>query len=134
METSAERSDTLRNLSECAREPIQIIGHIQPHGVLFALSEPNLIVRQVSANVSTAIGLCPDRVLGNSIENLLGVTQFEKLRSLVMSDEPLASESLQINDANGHLLAANGLAHRYDGVLILERKCSPNLPIEDLEV
>ena len=37
----------------CAQEQVQIIGQIQPHGLLFALSEPDLIVRQVSANIST---------------------------------------------------------------------------------
>jgi two-component system, chemotaxis family, sensor kinase Cph1 len=119
MENSEERSDPLRNLSECAREPIQIIGHIQPHGVLFALSEPDLIVRQVSANVSTAIGLSPDRLLGSSIENVLGVRQFEKFQFQVLSNQPLPTEFLQI-DANGHSIDAHGLAHRYDGVLILE--------------
>ena len=50
MERLAERSDPVPGLAKCALEPIQIIGRIQPHGLLFALSEPDLIVRHVSTN------------------------------------------------------------------------------------
>jgi chemotaxis family two-component system sensor kinase Cph1 len=119
MENSAPRSGPLLNLSECSREPIQIIGHIQPHGLLFALSEPDLIVRQVSANVAAAIGLSPDLLLGNSIEYVLGARLFEKFLSQVLGNQPLPTELLQIL-TNGHPIEAHGLAHRYDGVLILE--------------
>ncbi len=114
-----ERKDQLPDLTQCAREPIHIIGHIQPHGLLFALSEPDLIVRQVSANLSTAIGMSPDQLLGSSIENILGPLQFEKFQSQVLSNQPLPTELLQI-EANGDRIYAHGLAHRHDGVLILE--------------
>jgi two-component system, chemotaxis family, sensor kinase Cph1 len=119
MENSEQRRDPLLNISDCAREPIQIIGHIQPHGLLFALSEPDLIVRQVSANVSTVIGLSPDVLLGSSIENVLGARQFEKFQAQVLSNSALPTELLHIL-VNGHPIDAHSLAHRYDGVLILE--------------
>jgi light-regulated signal transduction histidine kinase (bacteriophytochrome) len=44
-------SDTLINHARCAQEQVQLIGRIQPHAVLFALSEPDLLVQQVSGNV-----------------------------------------------------------------------------------
>jgi light-regulated signal transduction histidine kinase (bacteriophytochrome) len=47
----------LTDLDSCAREPIHIIGHIQSHGMLFALSEPRydgmLIVLSVIAKLQT---------------------------------------------------------------------------------
>ena len=119
MENSSKRADPLLDTSECAREPIQVIGHIQPHGLLFALSDPDLIVRQVSANVSTVIGLPPGLLMGSSIETVLGAHQFEKFRSQVSSNQPIPTELLHVQ-ANGRQIDAHCLAHRYGGQLILE--------------
>ena len=119
MEFLAERINPLPNLAECAREPIQIIGHIQPHGLLFALSEPDLIVRQVSVNVVALLGMSPETLLGCSIESVLGAQQFETFRSQVSSDEPLSAKRLRI-PANGRAIEMHCIAHRHDGVLIVE--------------
>ena len=34
---TAENLDRASGLDQCAQEPIHVIGHIQPHGMLFAL-------------------------------------------------------------------------------------------------
>jgi diguanylate cyclase (GGDEF)-like protein len=107
------------DLNWCAREPIQIIGQIQPHGLLFALSEPDLIVRQVSANVSTVIGVDPDGLLGRSIEVVLGSPRFETFRLAVASGEPFSAKRLRIA-ANGREIAMDSVVHRHAGELILE--------------
>jgi len=60
------------DLERCAQEPIHVIGSIQPHGVLFALSEPDLVVRQVSTNVFDFYGITLDSLLGKSFEMVLG--------------------------------------------------------------
>lgn len=39
------------DLTECDREPIHIPGAIQPHGYLFVVSETDLRIASVSANV-----------------------------------------------------------------------------------
>ena len=39
------------DLTNCDREPIHIPGSIQPHGVLLVMTEPELVVIQVSENV-----------------------------------------------------------------------------------
>jgi len=119
MERSAEVCDSLPNLAKCALEPIQIIGHIQPHGLLFALSEPDLIVRQVSANVSTLLGMSPGSLLGHSFETVLGAPLFETFRSQILSDEPFLAKPLYVpvTSRGTEMLAT---AHRYDGVLIVE--------------
>lgn len=47
-------------LTNCANEPIRFPGAIQPHGVLLTLSEPELNIIQVSANVGTLFGHAPE--------------------------------------------------------------------------
>ena len=73
-----ESGQPLANHDRCAEEQVQIIGRIQSHGLLFALSEPDLIVRQVSANVSTELGIPPELILGRSFRHVLGATSGSK--------------------------------------------------------
>jgi diguanylate cyclase (GGDEF)-like protein len=60
------------DLSNCDREPIQIPGSIQPHGVLLALEIPALVIRQVSANCASLLGYGPDELLGRTVAAALG--------------------------------------------------------------
>jgi len=119
MERSAERSDPLPGVAQCALEPIQIIGHIQPHGLLFALSEPDLIVRHVSSNVSTLLGMSPDILLGCSFETVLGTQLFETFQSQILSNEPFLAKPLYV-PISGRGIEMHAIAHRYDGALIVE--------------
>jgi diguanylate cyclase (GGDEF)-like protein len=114
-----EERDPLPGFAKCALEPIQIIGHIQPHGLLFALSEPDLIVRHVSANVSILLGMSPDILLGCSFETVLGVPLFETFRSQISSDEPFFAKPLYV-PVSGRGIEMDAIAHRHDGVLIVE--------------
>jgi light-regulated signal transduction histidine kinase (bacteriophytochrome)/CheY-like chemotaxis protein len=103
----------------CAQEPVQLIGCIQPHGLLFALGEPDLLVRQVSTNIADLLGMSPETVLGQSLERVLGPQQFERLRSQLLSGVPRASCLVRV-PRSGSLLEMNCITHRYDGVLIAE--------------
>ncbi len=114
----AERNSPV-DLESCAREPIHLIGRIQSHGVLFALSEPDLIVRQVSANASTLLGTPVDAILGKSIEAVLGPPQFETFRSRLRSDDLAPASSLRVSIGKP-AVEMNCVAHRHDGVLIVE--------------
>jgi diguanylate cyclase (GGDEF)-like protein len=111
--------DHVSDLDRCAQEPVHIIGHIQPHGLLFALSEPDLIVQQVSANISALLGMPPENILGRSFETVLGARQFETFRSKVLGDEPLNSHLLHVM-STGDSIEMNCIVHRQDGVLIAE--------------
>ena len=53
--TSAWRAPV--DLDNCATEPIHVPGAVQPHGVLLALAEPDLVVAQCSANAARLLGL-----------------------------------------------------------------------------
>jgi light-regulated signal transduction histidine kinase (bacteriophytochrome) len=61
------------DLDNCAREPIHVPGSIQPRGVLLAVSEPELVVQQVSENLSPLTGVRPEAALGRPLADVLGV-------------------------------------------------------------
>jgi light-regulated signal transduction histidine kinase (bacteriophytochrome) len=44
------------DLSNCEREQIHLAGSIQPHGALLVVSEPDLVIRQASANAPRLLG------------------------------------------------------------------------------
>ena len=67
------------DLDNCAREPIHIPGSIQPRGVLAVLREPDLTVRQVSANVEELLGRPVAAVLGRPLSALMGTDEAAKV-------------------------------------------------------
>ena len=52
LQDEANVADRL-NLTDCDKEPILIPGYVQPHGVLLALTEPDLTIVQVSESAET---------------------------------------------------------------------------------
>ena len=104
-------------LVNCADEPIQYPGAIQPHGVLMTLGEPNLEIIQISANVDELLGLAAEQVLGKSLTALLGARPARQVRTLVEQDlnETLQPLTLKIN---GRVF--EGFLHRHRGLLIFE--------------
>jgi light-regulated signal transduction histidine kinase (bacteriophytochrome)/DNA-binding response OmpR family regulator len=116
MENCKETSIPL--VDRCAQEPIHIIGHIQGHGLLFALSEPDLIIRQVSANVLVLLGFSTETLLGHSFEVVLGA-QFETFRARVLNGEGIAATPLRVT-VGGSLVEMDCISHRQDDVLIAE--------------
>lgn len=59
------------DLSNCEREQIHFAGSIQPHGALFLVREPDLVIVQASANASSLLGLTQP-LLGRSLEEVEG--------------------------------------------------------------
>lgn len=104
-------------LTNCADEPIQFPGAIQPHGLLFTVTEPDWAVQQVSANIETLLGRAPERVVGQPLQQTLGREQVELIREL--ADAQSQSEAQQL------LISVDGIefeamVHRNQGVLVLE--------------
>jgi chemotaxis family two-component system sensor kinase Cph1 len=114
-----QNGNALVDLSSCDQEPIHIISNIQSHGLLFALSEPDLIVRQVSANVDVVLGMSPQVVLGTSFQTVVGAAEFERFRSRLLADDLNSANALRIV-LGRRALEATCIAHRHDGVLIVE--------------
>ena len=74
--------DTLIDLSNCDREPIHILGAIQPIGFLVALTSDWLVSR-VSANVGAFIGQEPQSLLGRPLGDIFAPKAVHDLRNRV---------------------------------------------------
>jgi len=61
------------DLTNCEREPIHVPGSVQPRGVLLAVSEPDMVVRQVSRNLADVVGTAWQDALGRPLAEVLGV-------------------------------------------------------------
>ncbi|UVM72941.1 ATP-binding protein [Pseudomonas alvandae] len=104
-------------LANCADEPIRFPGAIQPHGVLLMLSEPDFTIRQVSANVLQLMGHDPHRLLGQTLDALLGQEQAEAILAACRTAPESDSAPVAIV-ANQQRFDA--LVHRHQGALIVE--------------
>jgi chemotaxis family two-component system sensor kinase Cph1 len=124
-EESPQTAVTAQNvdLSNCDREQVQFCEAIQPHGLLFVLSEPDFTIRRVSGNVQSMLGLAPQELLGRSIDLILGQEQTEQFRRLVSREKNLTSPPTCLLTAPvpGPMKAAHFFTHRNEqGVLIVE--------------
>lgn len=68
------------DLTNCDREPIHILGGIQPIGFLFALTA-DWIVARVSANVAEFIGRTPDELIGQPLAEIFPAGAVHDLRN-----------------------------------------------------
>ncbi|MBC3955161.1 ATP-binding protein [Pseudomonas triticifolii] len=104
-------------LANCADEAIQFPGAIQPHGLLFTLTEPELTVLQVSGNVHTVLGIEPQQVIGQPLQRALGAGWTDVIRSASVHESFVDAPHLLIN-VNG--IEFEAMMHRSQGALILE--------------
>ena len=72
-ETELLPAGTPVDLSNCDREPIHVPGSIQPRGVLLAVTEPDLVVEQVSENLADLVGVAAADAMGRRLPEVLGV-------------------------------------------------------------
>jgi PAS fold len=84
------------DLDSCAREPIHIPGAIQPHGLLFVLREPELIIVQVSENVNSFLGVPADNLLEKGLSSFLNPEQVEKVQFALSSVDPRDSNPVDL--------------------------------------
>lgn len=70
------------DLTNCDREPIHVLGMVQPFGFLVALTADWLVAR-VSANSAEFIGLSPDDMLGQPIVGMLSAEAIHTLRNRI---------------------------------------------------
>ncbi len=115
-------------LANCDREPIQIPGAIQPHGVLLVIDEASWRVGQLSANADVLLASPAARLAGLSIEQVLGpggAAQVREAATFVSLDEvnplPVLLDGRQVDC----------IMHRHDGLLLLEFELPNQLPVSD---
>ncbi|WP_428927394.1 HWE histidine kinase domain-containing protein [Marinibacterium sp. SX1] len=94
------------DLTNCDREPIHIIGQVQPFGMLMAVSA-DWIVAHASANIGDLLGRGPDDIIGQSMIDLMPPRTVHDLRSRL--------QMLTHDDAVARLfgldVAGDGVAH-----------------------
>jgi light-regulated signal transduction histidine kinase (bacteriophytochrome) len=119
MTTSSHEVDP----TTCDREPIHIPGRIQPHGLLLVLEEPALTVLQASTNVSRASAGTSRRSWAVRWRTCSapprGAALREGLANPSLERSPLYLRTVAVA-VDGRERAFNAVAHRVDGVLILE--------------
>ena len=81
-------------------------------------------MRQVSANLSSLLGLSPQEVLGRSFETVVGAQTFEAFQSQIRAEDFLSPSLLQLSvKSSGSEMQC--VAHRHDGMLIVELEPAP---------
>jgi two-component system, chemotaxis family, sensor kinase Cph1 len=102
------------DLSNCEREPIHVPGSIQPRGVLLAVTEPDLVVEQVSENLADLVGVHPADALGRRLPDVLGVVAAEAVaRSASAFGDLRERNPVEITlDVEGSPVPVDALLHR----------------------
>ncbi len=108
------------DLTNCDREPIHIINHVQPHGALLVLNPVDLTIVQVSENVCALFGIDAIQLQGEGIDRFFAPDHVEVLRQNV-AERRLDANPLYLFSAP---VAGQGqfdiVAHIYRGALIME--------------
>ncbi len=102
------------DLENCAREPIHVPGSIQPRGVLLAVSEPDLVVVQVSENLAGLTGRVWSDALGRPLADVLGVAQTDAvIRSASAFGDLRERNPLELTlDVDGDPVPVDAILHR----------------------
>ncbi|MBD2693918.1 ATP-binding protein [Anabaena catenula] len=110
--------------SDCSNSDHQLFhipGHIQPHGVIFALQEPDLKILQVSENTNQFFGIPAESLLGKDLNYLFSPEKVELITNFLQEEKLGFIEFLEINTkAPEKSSVFIGNFHRSHGVLILE--------------
>ena len=104
------------DLSACDREPIHIVGSVQPHGFLLALDLPGLIIVQASANAPTAASV--GTPLEDGFPELAAIAR-RYLDGAADPDGALYLRTVTLGSGSTRQ-AYEVAAHRVDDLLVLE--------------
>ena len=111
------------DLSACDREPIHLIGAIQPHGALLAAEGPAHAVRYASANAGAYLGIEPRDLLGMTLSDLLPEAELHAItrRDLrPLRPELFKTTGLHLTPPGGTSRRLDCLPHCNNGATILE--------------
>jgi len=112
--------DPLPDLTACDREPIHIPSLIQPHGVLMVLTQPDLVITQVSANADL-LGRAAADLLGQPLATVLNAEDMALLHVEIehasLDDNPLYLGTVTPIGVSQRF---DVIAHQIAGQLVLE--------------
>ncbi|WP_080057864.1 ATP-binding protein [Spirosoma aerolatum] len=111
------------DLTNCEREPIHILGHVQSHGYLLAILPDTYSVVHASDNIVDLLGMPATDLLGKSIDTLFSGTELPASTVIELlnvgrrnhSWETINPQPVTLNDRTWNLII-----HEYQGLIILE--------------
>lgn len=114
------------DLTNCDREPIHLLGAIQPFGFLIAVSTPDWFVQRVSNNVAAWLKVAPADMLGRSLFNFVSAEAIHTLRNQLhivnMTGTTARLFGIHIDDSQRRFDVA---VHMAEGLVIIE--CEPSV-------
>ena len=113
------------DVTNCDKEPIHIPGSIQPHGMLFALTEPDLQIVQASDSVQRLLDLPLQAVLHQPLATVVVPSYVEQLRGSLARDDLRFINPIKVavhgsRPEHGQFHMFDGIVHRSSGCLVLE--------------
>ena len=121
----------LANLTNCDREPVHIPGYIQPHGVLFVLSEPDFNIVQLSTNTMQWLGRAPEDFLNKHVSILLGAAEIQAIGQCLAGDfEYVNPLRVDLKTPNG-TIAAHCITHRVGDAIVMEIELGYTEPVRE---
>lgn len=114
------------DLTNCDREPIHLLGAIQPFGFLIAVATPDWFVQRVSANIGEWLNASPSEMLGHSLLRFLHSDAIHALRNQLHIVNMTATTArvfgLVIDDTQRRFDVA---VHTVDSLVVIE--CEPSV-------
>lgn len=114
------------DLTNCDREPIHLLGAIQPFGFLLAVSSSDWFVQHVSSNVADWLKVAPADMLGRSLLNFFHGDAIHTLRNQLhivnMTGTTARLFGIHIDDSPRRFDLA---VHTQDGLVVIE--CEPSV-------
>ncbi|MBO3457872.1 ATP-binding protein [Aetokthonos hydrillicola Thurmond2011] len=121
MYTDVDFSDV--NVTNLKEAPIHLSSHIQTHGILLVLQEPDLQILQASKNVYSLLGISPEEVLQKKLEDLLDPFQVDRIKAGLLEEslDFINPAKIWIRKKGDDYVVFDGIFHRsIEGTLILE--------------
>ena len=97
--------DALKN---CAREPIHLVGSIQPFGVMLVVDWQHWVIHAASRNLSSVFPFSADEAIGRPLDELIGLAAVAGLQSLDLDDEAMGPKIWSLS------LLREGQRYKYD--------------------
>ena len=116
------------NLTNCDREAIHLLGHIQPHGILIVIAEADLKIVQISENTSSFFDIPASSLINQPLQKLFPQSQIDILVPLLLQENLELVNPIKLTaQINNKKYLFECVVHRSDGLLVLEIE----LPFKD---
>lgn len=123
-----DSSRTAVDLSNCDREPIHLIGTVQPFGFLIAVDRTDWSVIRASGNAAEWLGRGPDSFLGLPLNQVFSVEAIHAIRgqlqSAIMGNTVARAFGIKLTDG----LCCDIAVHVNGGAVVIECEASIDEP------